>query len=70
MRGFGMGLLWMVLLWAGLIALVVWLVRALFPPAGRQAPDDLDAKQILDRRYAHGEISREQYDQMKETISK
>jgi len=67
----GMGL--MVLFWAGLIALVVWLVRVLFPPAGQrwlQPPGgDQDPARILDRRYARGEISREEYDLMKETLS-
>ncbi len=34
------------------------------------APDrELSAREILDRRYARGEINREEYDLMKETIS-
>lgn len=75
--GFGMGfgivgLLFLILLWVGLIALAVWLVRGLFPHIGQQVPEpdqELSAREILDRRYARGEINREEYDLMKETIS-
>jgi putative membrane protein len=72
--GFGLlGLVLMVLVWGGLIALAVWLVRALFPPAGQPpAPPtgrEMNAHDILDRRLARGEISREDYDLMKETLS-
>ncbi len=70
--GMGFGLLFMLLFWGALIALAVWLVRALFPPAGQPpAPptgQHLSAREILDRRFARGEISREEYDLMRETI--
>jgi putative membrane protein len=69
----GLGLLFMVVFWGALIALAVWLIRALFPPAG-QPPSlptgrDLNARDILDRRLARGEISQEEYDLMRETLS-
>jgi putative membrane protein len=71
--GMGFGLVLMVLFWGALIALAVWLVRALFPqasqPLARSTPDDLSAREILDRRYARGELSREEYDLMEETIT-
>ncbi len=67
------GLLLMVLFWGGLIALAVWLVRPLFPRveklAGQSSFRELDAQEILDRRYARGELDREEYDMMKETLS-
>jgi uncharacterized membrane protein len=48
-------------------------VRALFPSANHPpaSPSDssLGAREILDRRFARGEISREEYDLMRETIS-
>jgi len=72
--GMGLGLLFMVLFWGALIALAAWLIRALFPPAGQPPVPatgrDLNARDILDRRLARGEISREEYDLMIETISK
>jgi len=48
------------------------LIGVLFPRAGRQVPpenQDLEARGILDRRYARGEITRAQYELMKQTIS-
>jgi putative membrane protein len=78
MGGLGMGLgvfglVLMILFWVGLIALAVWLVRALFPsvnqPPASPSERSLSAREILDRRFARGEISREEYDLMKETIS-
>jgi uncharacterized membrane protein len=73
--GFGLlGLVLTVLVWGGLIALGVWLVRALFPkaepPQAGLAIPELSARDILDRRYARGEISREEYDLMRETLSR
>jgi putative membrane protein len=70
--GFGFtGLLFMLLLWGGLIALAIWLISVLFPRTARPTFDnqDLNARQILDRRYARGEITREQYELMKQDIS-
>jgi uncharacterized membrane protein len=69
----GLGFLLMVLFWGVLIALAAWLIRALFPPAGQLPPSstgrDVNAHDILDRRYARGEIGPEEYDLMKETLS-
>ena len=55
-----------------MIALGVWLVRGLFPHVGQPPPaagQDLSAREILDRRFARGEISPEEYDVMKQAIS-
>ena len=72
--GFGIvGLVLMILFWGGLIALAVWLIRGLFPHVGQppasQSDRSLGAREILDRRFARGEISREEYDSMREMIS-
>jgi putative membrane protein len=71
--GFGVfGLLLMLLFWGGLIALAVWLASALFPRSNRETSistdQDLSAQQILDRRYVRGEITRDQYELMKQDI--
>ena len=67
--GMGLGLLVMIIIWGVLIALGVWLVRGLFPHVSPPAGRDLTAREILDRRFARGEISLEQYQAMKESIS-
>ena len=68
--GFGsFGLLFMFLFWGGLIALGIWLVRMLFPPTSapvaRQEPTPAE---ILNLRYARGEVSREEYHAMREAL--
>ena len=77
MTGFGMGfgiigLFFMIIFWGALIALAVWLVRSIFPNKA-QSPSsppgkDSNAHEILDERYARGEITRDQYELMKQDI--
>jgi putative membrane protein len=72
--GLGMGffgLILMVLFWGGLIALGVWLVKAIFSPGQASHPPGGSAaspREILDQRYARGEITRTQYEQMKQDL--
>jgi putative membrane protein len=64
--GMGVGLLLMLLFWGLLIAGAVWLAKAVFVGRDRRngAPEgpDLDPREILDQRYARGEITREEYE--------
>ena len=68
------GGLMMLLFWGGLITLFIWLVRSLITKENHpQAPHQnggASAREILDRRYARGEISREDYEVMKEDLAK
>ena len=71
--GFGLfGLLFMFLFWEGLSVLAIWVVGNLFPsnrPPQRSARErDMGPGDILDRRYARGEITREQYELMKKDL--
>lgn len=67
MGGFGwLGMLTMLLLWIGVIALVVWGLSNLFP--ARQVSVEPDALEILKRRYACGEINREEFVQAREAL--
>jgi putative membrane protein len=64
MGGFGLfGLLFNALIIAGVVVLVVWAVRRFSAPTnhsvGGQSPRD-----VVQARYARGEINREQYQQM------
>jgi putative membrane protein len=71
--GFGwpwLGVLWLVfavLFWGGLIALLVWAVRA---SAGwHRAPRTHDdAREVLRRRLAAGEISEEEYERIRRLL--
>ncbi len=64
-----MGMVFMVLFWAAFIALVVWVVRTVARPreaggGGTQNPLD-----IAKNRYARGEISKEEFEQLKKDLA-
>ncbi len=76
MMGFGLGmggfgLIWMLLFWGVLILLAIWLVSLLFPAVKESDPPDHapdSAVEILKERYARGELTGAEYQQMLETI--
>ncbi len=57
------GMLFNLLLIVGVVVLVVWAVRR-FSERGSQGSGAGSAREILQVRYAKGEITREQYQQM------
>jgi putative membrane protein len=74
MDGYGWGwglwgmahmLLWWVLIILGIVVLVRWLAR---PSAGREHPPET-ALDILKKRYARGEIEREEFEQRKRDLA-
>ena len=76
MTGFGMDLgggLVFVLFWVVLIVGAVWLARAVWP-AGQELPapvthSEPSADEILKLRYARGELTQEQFEQMRRDLS-
>jgi putative membrane protein len=67
MAGFGwLGMLVMALFWIGVIMLVVWGLSNVFSTG--QPRGELDAEEILKRRYARGEISHEEFVQAHEAL--
>jgi putative membrane protein len=67
-QGWGMGgggWLFMLLFWGAVIALIVFLVRR--TGEGRRGESAMD---VLKRRYAKGEITKEEYESMKKDIEK
>ena len=57
----GWGILWMILSWALIVAIVVFIVRA-FSSGSPQRPDRTDdPRAIQDERFARGEISEDEY---------
>ncbi len=71
MRGGGWGILMMmvsmVLFWGIIIGGIVLLVRYIFPQSGLKVSED--ALEILKRRYARGEIEKEEFDAKKRDIT-
>lgn len=61
------GGLWMLIFWVGLVVLIVWGVTKLSRRDGstpRRSPLD-----VAKERYAKGEISREEFEQLKKDLS-
>jgi len=66
----GMGLLFMTLFWGALILGGVWLLKGIsFKGNQNRSGDSLTPREILDQRYARGEITREQYELMKTDLT-
>jgi putative membrane protein len=53
----------------GIILLIVWLVRRVNYSAEISKTDSSDALEILKQRYAKGEISKKEYEDIKKDIS-
>lgn len=69
--GEGMGW-WMFLgglLWVAFWGAVVYLIVALVRGSGRSSTPEEDAVAILKRRYARGEIGREEYERMRRDLA-
>lgn len=70
----GLNLVWVFALLVGLIVLVVWLVRVMFPQvsdnrdAYRNVLED-DALEVARQRYARGEISAEEFARLKRNLT-
>ncbi len=61
------GGLWMFIFWGGLIALIVWgIIKLSGRGASTRKHDPLD---VAKERYAKGEISREEFEQLKKDLS-
>jgi putative membrane protein len=59
------GWLWMLVFWVGFIWFIVWLVNR-----GKEHEMPEDTLQILKLRYAKGELSKKQFEEMKRDLSK
>lgn len=74
MMGFGMGigLLLMLLFWGLLIVGAAWLVKGVFGgdkrTLGASGGSGAKPREILDQRYARGEIAREEYDRIRQDL--
>ncbi len=71
MWGWGVGWWWvlmpigMIIFWGGIVALIVWAIRQFTEGRGGKG----DAIDIARARYARGEISREEFDQIRRDLA-
>ena len=61
------GGVWMVILWGGLIALIVWGITRLTRRNGSSSKHN--PLNVAKERYAKGEISREEFEQIRKDLS-
>jgi putative membrane protein len=73
MNGFGYGGIFSIIFWIVMIGLGVWLISSLVSRPHSQPPANLppaeSALDILKKRYARGEITKEQFDEMHRDLS-
>jgi putative membrane protein len=60
----------MVLFWGALILGTVWLIRWLVEQAAQGRAGEPDALELARRRYARGEISREEYERLRDDLKR
>ena len=77
MMGFGMGysgFFFMALFWIVIVVAGIWLVSNLFPKNDSSSPSSgsngESALDILKKRYAHGELTKEEYESMRYEIER
>lgn len=65
---FGGGMMW--IFWILIAALLIWLVIAATRSGGSSREAHKSAREILDSRYASGEIDRDEYTQKRADLEK
>lgn len=66
--GWIFSVLWTVIIIALVVVAVVWLVSALSERRDRGTTSRASAREILDQRLASGELTIEQYEQLRDTL--
>ncbi len=64
---FGVMWLWVLAFWISVVVLAVWAAGRLFPRV--PSPRTPTPREILDTRYARGELTREQYQELRKELS-
>jgi len=59
---------WMVIFWVIVIGLIIWAVTSYTSGRGPETGSKKDALDIARERYAKGEISKEQFEQIKKDL--
>ena len=67
MGGFGMGFMWII--WIVIIVAVILLAKGYLSPAKKESEPKLEsALDVLKKRYARGEISKEEFEEKKRDL--
>lgn len=66
----GIGILFWLVVVAGVAALVLWIVRSSSQRGTGSSPQGPDAIEIARRRYASGDISKEQFERLRDDLGK
>jgi putative membrane protein len=61
-------MLWMLLFWAGIVLVLVWAVRGVFDGGRTSTGDRHTALEILEQRFARGEIDRDEFEQRRSAL--
>lgn len=64
--GIGLGILFMIIVWAGIIALIAWIVIK-YARSGQKSSSETPLD-IAKARYAKGEISKKEFEQIKKDL--
>ncbi len=70
--GYGMGWLGMILMaafWIAVVIAIIFLIRWLILTGGRPRPSEDSALDILKKRYARGEINKEEFEEKKRDLA-
>jgi putative membrane protein len=67
--GMGFGWIFIVLFWALVIFGIVYIVQAILRRGGRSGPEETPID-VLKKRYAKGEITKEEFERRKDDIMK
>ena len=68
MGGFGMGFMWII--WIIIIVAVILLAKGYFSPAKKVGESTGEsAMNVLEKRYARGEISKEEFEEKKRDLN-
>ncbi|MBA1146819.1 SHOCT domain-containing protein [Ectothiorhodospiraceae bacterium WFHF3C12] len=67
----GLGLIWMLLFWALVIAAVIFLVKAIAGNSGEnQSGGASRALEILEERYARGELNEQEFEEKRKLLQR
>lgn len=64
----GLMMLSMILFWIAIILGIVWLVRWMGDQSDRTRHEEVNPLEIIRRRYARGEINREEYERLRQDL--